>query len=352
MKNSIIVITLAILILLLPACAQTPAAPTATTPATTDTPTPQGSLDTYTGPAGAVIYFPIQAPANAYMEALLFGVLTLDSQGCLRVGEEAGAPLVLWRQDFSLRVDGDIIEVLNDRAEVVGRVGLPVTMGGGQIPASSIPGLAESPCAGSYWALGDIQPLDQQPSMTPESIQPYLTFEGWQVYTSQDGSYAFSYPANAALTILGVTGFPTDEKPADMSFDEYVAKLQQMYPGDLCVRVNLEIGFLTIATPPNGQYGSPCGPTGIGDFDIVKSQHQILLGGVMVDAQKYEIYAKGASGQAAAFLDEFYVFDTPAGNLVTFGGDWNGKGRPYEDYRAEKEILLQIILSYQEAEPK
>ncbi|HZE20617.1 MAG TPA: hypothetical protein VE082_01060, partial [Desulfobaccales bacterium] len=118
----------------------------------------RGSVETYPGPDGRTIYFPMQPPTNVYLTALMEGTLVLDSNGCLRVETPGGvSPLVLWHHDFELRVEGEQIDVLDGEGRVVGRVGEAIRMGGGEAPAVSIPGLPREACPGPYWELGQIE---------------------------------------------------------------------------------------------------------------------------------------------------------------------------------------------------
>jgi hypothetical protein len=127
------------------------------------TSTLRGGVDTFERPDGEMIYFPRQAPTNAFMAALLQGTLALDANGCLRVeGEGGSAPLILWRHDFTLNIEGETIEVLDGAGEVVGRVGEDIRMGGGEASDQGIPGMPIEACPGPFWALGDIEPLEAQ----------------------------------------------------------------------------------------------------------------------------------------------------------------------------------------------
>jgi hypothetical protein len=132
------------------------------------TDTLRGGIETYPRSGGGMIYFPRQAPTNAYTEALLEGTLILDPNGCLRVESEGGdalgddSPLVLWRHDFALQVEDDVIEILNGEGQVVGRVGEAIRMGGGETSAKAVPGLPIEACPGPYWALGEFKNLAAQ----------------------------------------------------------------------------------------------------------------------------------------------------------------------------------------------
>jgi hypothetical protein len=138
------------------------------------TDTLRSQVETYSGTEWQTIYFPRQAPTNVYLTALMEGTLILDSNGCLRVKVEQGdAPLVLWRYGFTLQVDGDRVEVQNDRGQAVARVGEPVRMGGGSAPNLVDNRLSIATCPGPFWALGDIEPLTAQaiPDITVQPLQ-------------------------------------------------------------------------------------------------------------------------------------------------------------------------------------
>lgn len=131
-----------------------------------DTPPEQlrGGVETYTGPQGATIYFPMQGATNIHMEALIMGTLVLDEHGCLRVAGPdgtGGGDLVIWHQGFSVEVEGEMVTVLNDEGVPVARVGEPFEAGGGSGGAApEIPGMPIEACPGPYWILGSIEPLE------------------------------------------------------------------------------------------------------------------------------------------------------------------------------------------------
>lgn len=158
------------------------------------TDTLRGGVETYRGPDGGVIYFPRQAPTNAYMAALLEGKLILDPNGCLRVGSVGGeassndSPLVLWHHDSQLQIEGDAIEILNSDGQVVGLVGEAIRMGGGESSAEAIPGLPIEACPGPYWALGELETLEKQaiPDIFVDPIQADgSTLPGFFLYQSK-----------------------------------------------------------------------------------------------------------------------------------------------------------------------
>lgn len=79
-----------------------------------------------------VSFFPVQKEAaREAMQVLLQGDLVLDSSGCLRVHDH----LILWPYGYSVNIKGDEIHVIDDKGQIVGRVGEFVKLGGGNIPA-------------------------------------------------------------------------------------------------------------------------------------------------------------------------------------------------------------------------
>lgn len=124
----------------------------------------RGQVKSLEGASGQPLYFPLQPPALASMEALLEGTL-VEEGGCLRLApDSAGASfLVLWPYDHDLRV-GESVEVLDGAGAVVARDGEALRISGGAMESPSamaryeelIPGLPIESCAGPYWVAGEI----------------------------------------------------------------------------------------------------------------------------------------------------------------------------------------------------
>lgn len=105
------------------------------------------------------IAFPRQKPVEGYQEsmmALASGKLVLE-QGCLRL--ERGA-LPIWPPDFTLRVEGDQVVVVDGGGGVAARAGEEVCMGGGHSGVSDEWVLQQIPaaCRGDYWIVGSARP--------------------------------------------------------------------------------------------------------------------------------------------------------------------------------------------------
>jgi hypothetical protein len=96
----------------------------------------------------------------------LEGSLTVK-EGCPRVVDTHGAShLVIWQPDYFLNSNAGTAEILDGDGVVVGRVGEPIRMGGGELPATAFEHNLRAPlpvaCTGPYWLLGDIESLVAQ----------------------------------------------------------------------------------------------------------------------------------------------------------------------------------------------
>ena len=115
------------------------------------------------GRADDEIHFLRQKPSDApNMTALLEGQLVL-SERCLYIqGEDVDSShAAIWPLEFSLTVQNDSIQILNEDKEVVARVGDQVLVGGGEIPPLSQEEFEQRflrpfQCAGSYWLVTEV----------------------------------------------------------------------------------------------------------------------------------------------------------------------------------------------------
>ena len=182
---------------------------------------------------------------------------------------------------------------------------------------------------------------------TPAStLVPTSTLvDGWFVYENDIYGYAFSYPPAAQINTEGVNGFPPEELPPHMTPDDYFAQLRKTYPGDLCVSLRYEMGFVTVRVPwdKGGNYVSPCGVTGVGDYDVITKTETVVIGGRSYSGTGYEVHERDA---LATFRSEFFITQLEDGTRIDHGGYWTDAGATYEDYLLVKERLLQILASY------
>jgi hypothetical protein len=106
------------------------------------------------------IAFPRQKPTEGFriaMEAALAGTLRLE-EGCLCVRSlhEGRSMLPIWPPEFTLRVEGDQVLVIDGEGQVAARAGEEVYMGGGSVPVTDEWVLQQIPpsCHGEYWIVG------------------------------------------------------------------------------------------------------------------------------------------------------------------------------------------------------
>lgn len=105
-------------------------------------------------------FFPQQRDApNVYMDALLAGELVLID-GCLRVNDSDGnSYLLVWPQGFSLRIESNVIQVIDDTDHIVAQVGDKLEVSGGEMPGEYISEYLSQPlpsgCSGPYWIVGN-----------------------------------------------------------------------------------------------------------------------------------------------------------------------------------------------------
>ncbi len=213
--------------------------------------------------------------------------------------------------------------------------------------------------------MGVATPTSAPPQATEAASQPPLppaasatspaggaptAIPGWLTYTNAYLGYQFDYPPEAVISAVGVTGYPTEELPAGMTPDQYFALLEQTYPPQLCVDVQLPIGFLTIGAPQDrgGKYSTPCGVSGIGAYTIVNKTETITVGAEALQAGGMEIYDPQ---QNNLFKAEVYYLTLGDGTRMNYGGDWLQLGRTHDDYLPYRDILLRMMASYRPLAP-
>lgn len=109
------------------------------------------------------IFFPVQRVGLSQMDGLLEGKLELDN-GCLRVKYFDGSDLLIWPHGFSLRTEGEEIQVIDSGGQVAARVGDNILVGGGEVPAEFDEFIAEEiigqslpdNCTGPYWIVSEV----------------------------------------------------------------------------------------------------------------------------------------------------------------------------------------------------
>jgi hypothetical protein len=195
-----------------------------------------------------------------------------------------------------------------------------------------------------------VLPSEILTSMEEPTVFPTSTFiEGWLVYQNDRLGYKFSYPSQAKLSSLGPDSYSPEDVPPDIKLD-YFALLESIYPDNLCVGLEYEMGFVIIKAPPNkGGKFVTCGVTGVGDYDVVEASETVSIGGQLYSAHSYKVYDRDS---AATFRNEFFFVELKDGTTIDYGGYWKDYGATYEDYISVKGTLLQILASYRTTVPE
>jgi hypothetical protein len=191
-----------------------------------------------------------------------------------------------------------------------------------------------------------VEPTPIVPTEAPPPTAPAgpTVIPGWLTYHNGMIGYTFEYPPEGALTLTGVTGYPTDELPAAVEPGQYIATLEATYTEALCAGVELPAASFVLWSPQEkgGRYAGPCGVTGIGVYDIRKDDTPITVDGESLMLETTRLYEVGTETLAY----EFSLLRLSDGTSMTLMSHWQENGLTYEDYLADRAILLQVMTSY------
>lgn len=167
---------------------------------------------------------------------------------------------------------------------------------------------------------------------------------GWLVYNNDFYDYQFSYPPDVTIETSGVSGFPTEELPDNMTATQYRQQLQETYPDDICVSLMYEAGFVAISAPweEGGKYAAPCWGTGVGAYDIFPITETLTVDRHPYTAAGYEVRERDEEG---TWLYEFLSFSLGDGTSIQYGS-LSDSGISREEYLETQETLFQIIASF------
>jgi hypothetical protein len=184
------------------------------------------------------------------------------------------------------------------------------------------------------------------PNDTPAATLPVepTPIPGWLTYHNEFVGYSFEYPPQAVLTTTGITGYPTDELPAGLSPDQYMATLEATYPDTLCVGAELPAAFFVIQAPEakGGRYAGPCGISGVGAYDLRNEDLPVTIDGEAYILRVTRLFEVGTETLAG----EFGGLSLGDGTRFNFGSTWGMNGLTYDDYLADRAFILQVISSY------
>jgi hypothetical protein len=190
------------------------------------------------------------------------------------------------------------------------------------------------------------EPTSVPPTDAPTPTVPSepTAIPGWLTYHNAMFGYAFDYPPEATLTTSGVTGYPTEELPAGLEPGQYIATLEATYTEALCAGIELPAAFMVLQAPDDagGRYGGPCGISGIGVYDLKTEESSMTIGGVTYPLRTTRLYEVGTD----TLVNEFAGVVLKDGTRFNFASTWEMHGLTYEDYLADRAIILQVMSSY------
>lgn len=207
------------------------------------------------------------------------------------------------------------------------------------VPVSSVTGEPPMP------NLNETPIATRTPSIataTPVPLPTSTWKNGWVDFINGYYGYAISLPASAVVTKAEINTIPGWAQ--SQTFDQ----LNMTYPPGMCAAIEYESTYITmrVANWLGGEFGGPCGRTGIGVVHPVWTEEQVVVGGASYPATYGRMYESEAP--EAKFLEEFYFVDMGEGAIVNFGS--KAGGRPdqaaYDQYLSDKAILLEILRSY------
>lgn len=191
-----------------------------------------------------------------------------------------------------------------------------------------------------------VEPTVAPPTDVSATSMPAVptTIPGWLTYHNAMVGYSFDYPPDATLRTSGVTGYPTEELPAGLDPGQYIATLEATYTEALCAGIDLPAAFFVLQAPDDegGRYGGPCGITGIGVYDIQTEETAITLAGESLMLRTTRVYEVGTD----TLVNEFAMVQLPDGTRFSFGSTWEMHGLTYDDYLADRAVILQVMGSY------
>jgi len=176
--------------------------------------------------------------------------------------------------------------------------------------------------------------------------------DGMVAYLNEDYGYHLRVPPTATIAESGAVGFASEELPEGMTAEEYMTKLQEQYGNQLCVRIEVGLGYIDISAPPNEAYRYiPCGLTGLGAGETVKKSEQITIEEQTYTAQGFEWIGNMAPcSPPRETLDchfEVMTFKLEDGTRIEFGSRHESTAS-FEDYLMKgKPMLQQILASYE-----
>ena len=209
-------------------------------------------------------------------------------------------------------------------------------------PATSRPNSPAAPSNLEPTAVITVVPPTLTRRPTPTPVPTSSVVPGWLTYENKFLGYSFSYPPDARISIQGVTGFPTNELPENVTAEEYQAELEARYPDNLCVTVTYKTTFITFVPSEDsvGKYTVPCGVTGVGDYDVESNIESLIIGNVQMVGDTFWLSER----DSGTWHGEFTMLN-PHENVGIHFGSVTGT---HEEFLEAQETMMQVVFSFRQ----
>jgi hypothetical protein len=167
----------------------------------------------------------------------------------------------------------------------------------------------------------------------------------WLAYSNERFGYRFEYPPDALVIESGVSFFDMEEKPEDVSNRDFAYGLYERLGGNLCVRVELEDGYILFDAPENhsAKY-TYCRRFGQQTGEYSDHSMEVEVDGEIHTAEGKEYLQTDVDNPER---DEWYVVNLSSGMRIEFGAE-SYDGERFETYKeAVLPVLLEILERYQ-----
>jgi hypothetical protein len=208
---------------------------------------------------------------------------------------------------------------------------------------------------GTRIEVSDLEVIEPGIELQPEYEIDLELRADWPVFFNDRYGYQIKYPMDATISLFGPQGFSTEDKPDDMTAEQYMDSLLKEYTDRLCVKIDYALGWITISAPPNQEkHLTPCGPTGVGAGELISKIQSVYVGDQLYRANGHEIRLQvndGADGilmgETLDLHSEMYYIQLQDRTVIRFGSTPRHDAT-YEDYMMKtRETLLQILATYQ-----
>ena len=210
---------------------------------------------------------------------------------------------------------------------------------------------------GTRIEVSDLEIIEPGAEPQPEVDVDLSVSADWPSFVNDRYGYQIKYPMDATISLFGPQGFSMEDKPADMTPEQYMDSLLKEYTNQLCVQIEYSLGWIYIAAPPNMEKQlTPCGPTGLGAGEIIDKVESIAIGDQLYQANGVEFKLHTTDSEGNPILSEtldihgeMFLVQLEDGTVIRYGS-YPRHDATYEDYMMKtRETLLQILATYQPA---